>query len=50
MVPPVFVALVLGAPLLALMGVVSALGEWMTEMMCRLHLRPSPLPGARNET
>lgn len=49
MVLPVFAVLALGAPFLALMGIISALGEWATEELGRLRLHPSPLPEARSE-
>ncbi|MEM3086634.1 MAG: hypothetical protein QXO51_07055 [Halobacteria archaeon] len=35
MVPPVFVALGLAAPLLALMGLINALGKWAAEVLGR---------------
>jgi hypothetical protein len=44
MVPPVFVALGLAAPLLAFMGLISALGEWATEALGKARGRSSTAP------
>jgi hypothetical protein len=44
MVPPVFVALGLAAPLLALMGLINALGEWAAEALDRARGRSSTAP------
>lgn len=50
MVIPVFVTMALGTPFLALMGVLSALGEWATEVLGRVRPHSPPLRGARSET